>query len=146
MTGSEKYTWGVILGVGGWLSLVGGIALSMTLFGACVGIPLAVIGLPVMVLGSIWVYQARCQKQQEVISAGIREGMASVQAVHLSILSPSPPATAVAPGGTPAETTPPLQIVEASAASEPIEEHPCLEVAEDGQQPDNESGGGARPS
>jgi hypothetical protein len=114
MTGSEKYTWGVILGVGGWLSLFGGIALSMTVIGACLGIPLAVIGLPVMVWGGIWAYQGRFQKQQEVISAGIREGLSSVQGVQLNILPPSLPPAAVTTSSTPA-----VQIPEESVLPEP---------------------------
>lgn len=116
MTGSEKYTWGVILGIGGWLSFAGGILLSMTLFGACLGVPLAVIGLPVMIWGIVWGYQGRFQKQQEVISAGIREGLSSVQGVQLNIPPPSLPPAAVTTSSTPA-----VQIPEESAPPEPDE-------------------------
>ncbi len=79
MTASEKYTWGLILSVTGWLLFMGGIALSFSLIGACLGIPMAVVGLPMGIWGSVWAYQGYYGKQQEVISAGIREGLAARQ-------------------------------------------------------------------
>lgn len=116
MTGSEKYTWGIVLSVGGSLGFSGGLLLSATVIGACLGIPLAFIGFLAMVWGGVWTYQGYFQKQQEVISAGIREGIASVQGVQLNIPPPSLPPAAVMTSSTPA-----VQIPEESVPPEPGE-------------------------
>lgn len=93
MTGSEKYTWGLVLSIGGSFVLFGGIALTATLFGACIGLPMALAGLPLMIWGMVWAYQGHFQKQQEVITAGIRDGIAYMHGVNTS---PSPPAPVAA--------------------------------------------------
>ena len=102
MTGSEKFTWGLVLSVGGSLAFVGGIALSITLIGACLGIPMAVIGFPLMIWGTVWAYQGRLEKAQEVITAGIREGITAAQAAHVQPLT----TVTVAASGKPAELAP----------------------------------------
>jgi hypothetical protein len=102
MTGSEKYTWGMVLSIGGSCAFFGGILLSATLIGACLGVPMALIGLPLMVWGIVWAYQGHFQRQQEVISAGIREGIASVQAANINPF----PQVAVAASGVPSEMVP----------------------------------------
>lgn len=80
MTGGEKYGWGVGLTVTGSVLFIGGIALSMTLIGACLGVPMAIVGFPLLVWGFVWAYQGHAQRQQEVISAGIRDGLRQAQA------------------------------------------------------------------
>lgn len=76
MTASNKFTWGVILNVVGWLLFFGGITISFSLIGACIGIPMALVGLPMGIWGTVWAYQGYHGKQQEAIAAGIREGFA----------------------------------------------------------------------
>ena len=75
MTGTKKFTWGIILTIVGSLLAAGGLALTVTVIGACVGIPMGLLGLPMMIWGLVWILQGRSQKQQEAITAGIKEGL-----------------------------------------------------------------------
>lgn len=75
MTASDKFTWGIILNVVGWLLFLGGLALSLSLVGACIGIPMAIVGLPMGIWGTVWTYQGHHGKQREAIAAGIRDGL-----------------------------------------------------------------------
>lgn len=118
MTGSEKYTWGVVMSIGGSLGLFGGIALTATLLGACLGIPMALVGLPVMVLGIVWTYQGHFQKQQEVITAGIRDGIAYMHGVNTNPSPPVPVATSMQALPAPAAPAPMAPLV-----PETIEHH-----------------------
>jgi len=79
MKATNKFTWGIILNIVGSLLFVGGIALTLTLIGACVGIPMGLLGLPMMIWGLVWILQGRSQKQQEAIAAGIKEGLKAGQ-------------------------------------------------------------------
>ncbi|HEX5758095.1 MAG TPA: hypothetical protein VF121_02775 [Thermoanaerobaculia bacterium] len=116
MTGSEKFTWGVVLSVAGSLGFVGGIVLSMTLIGACLGIPMALISLPFMIWGTVWAYQGHFQKAQEVLSAGIREGLSAAQTASLQPLS----RVAVAASGRPAELAASAPSAEDSVSARPL--------------------------
>lgn len=82
MTSDQKFTWGLILGIGGALGLLLGFGLSTTGIGACIGLPLAIVSLPFTIWGSVWIYQARSHKAEQVIAAGmapgVREGNAAV--------------------------------------------------------------------
>ncbi|HEY4592773.1 MAG TPA: hypothetical protein VIJ61_10235 [Thermoanaerobaculia bacterium] len=131
MTGSEKYTWGVILTIGGSAVLMVGILLSASLIGACLGVPLAIISLPVMVWGIIWAYQGHFQKQQEVISAGIREGISLMQAANANMLPPPVAPAAAATSGAPAGMTPMLPIHQPPISEDPT---PPRAVNEDGER------------
>lgn len=106
MTGSEKYTWGMVLSIGGSCAFFGGLLLSATLIGACLGVPMALIGLPLIVWGTVWAYQGYFQRQQEVISAGIREGIASVQTANINPF----PQVAVTASGIPSEMAPAVSV------------------------------------
>lgn len=75
MSGSQKHTWGVILNIVGGLLFVGGVALSFSIVGACLGVPMALVGLPLTIWGVVWTFQGKSQKQQEAIAAGVREGL-----------------------------------------------------------------------
>ena len=75
MTSDQKFTSGLILGIGGALGLLLGSGLSATGIGACLGLPLAFVSLPFMIWGSVWIYQGRSQKAQQVIAAGIAAGV-----------------------------------------------------------------------
>ena len=75
MTGQEKFTWGLVLNISGSVSLVVGLLFTATLLGACVGIPMIVMGLAFAVWGAVWIFQGRAEKQRESIASGIREGM-----------------------------------------------------------------------
>lgn len=75
MTGQQKFTWGLILNISGSLSLVLGTIFSLSLIGACIGIPMIFMGLAFGVWGAVWIFQGRAEKQRESIASGIREGM-----------------------------------------------------------------------
>jgi len=79
MTGAQKFTWGIILEFVGFFSVLGGILLSVTMIGACLGIPMIFIGIPLMIWGIIWIFMGRSQRMQEAVAAGIQEGMKAVQ-------------------------------------------------------------------
>ncbi len=81
MTGSEKLTWGIVLNSIGGLLLVGGIVLSFTFIGACLGVPMALVGLPVAIWGTVWMVQGKAEKQAETIADGIRAGLESAATV-----------------------------------------------------------------
>lgn len=75
MTSSSKFTWGLILNIGGFAFLIIGIALSATVCGAVLGIPMIVIGLPSLIVGIVMLVSAKSQKAQEAISAGVQQGI-----------------------------------------------------------------------
>jgi len=79
MTGAQKFTWGIILEFVGFFSILGGILLSVTVIGACFGIPMIVIGIPLMIWGIIWIFVGRSQRMQETVAAGIQEGLKAAQ-------------------------------------------------------------------
>ena len=76
VTSGKKFGWGIGLSSVGSLLFLGGLALSFTIIGACLGIPFMFIGFPLMIWGAVWTYQARSQAAAEMIAAGIRSGMA----------------------------------------------------------------------
>lgn len=79
MTSTNKFTWGIILTIFGSLLASGGLVLTLTVIGACVGIPMGLLGLPMVIWGLVWILQGRTQKQQEAITAGIKEGLKAGQ-------------------------------------------------------------------
>jgi len=89
MTADQKFTWGLVLVIGGGLGLLLGTGISTTVIGACLGLPLAFVSVPFLVWGSVWLYHARSQKAQAVIAGGkatdVREGIIAGTA------SPKPP-------------------------------------------------------
>jgi len=124
MKGSEKYMWGIVLMIFGSLALTFGIILSVTLVGACLGVPMALVGLPLMVWGMIWAYQGHFQKQQEVISAGIREGIASLHAINVNPTPPPFPRAVI-----PAELAPAVPIPLSRTQESQESESPTAELA-----------------
>lgn len=110
MTTSQRFTWGLVLGIGGGLLFTGGAALTASLIGACVGVPMALLGLPAMIVGVVWTRRAQFEKAQETIAAGVREG---IRASAQQDLRP-PQLTSASPRETPAE---------GALASQPVASH-----------------------
>lgn len=79
MTSSSKLTWGIILGITGYLLFLIGIGISFTLIGACLGIPMALVGLPLAIWGSVWMWQGKVKRAEEAIAAGVRQGIQQAQ-------------------------------------------------------------------
>jgi hypothetical protein len=52
-----------------------GFLLTVTLFGAVIGIPVMFLSIPMVFLGIVWVYQGHMQKLQEIIAAGVAESL-----------------------------------------------------------------------
>lgn len=75
MTSTNKFTWGVLLNISGGVLFLGGIALSFTLIGACLGIPMALVGFPMLIWGTVWLFQAQSQRSQEAIAADVQQGL-----------------------------------------------------------------------
>lgn len=75
MTGTEKFTWGIVLNLIASGLLVVGTLLSFTMIGACIGIPMILVALPLYVWGIVWVFQGQFQKQAESIAAGVEYGL-----------------------------------------------------------------------
>ncbi|HVF71864.1 MAG TPA: YARHG domain-containing protein [Chthoniobacterales bacterium] len=99
MKAGTKFTWGLILALGGKILFVVGIALSFSIIGACLGLPMAAVGFPLIIWGYVWLYKARADKAREVIARGIREGLSQYEL----------PPVARAPGGNPPLPAPELQ-------------------------------------
>lgn len=76
MTNGQKHGWGLTVLFTGWFFLIGGMLLTATFIGACLGIPLIIMGLGFTIWGAVWIYQARAQKAAEVIAQGVRAGIA----------------------------------------------------------------------
>ena len=55
--------------------LVGGLALTFTVIGACIGIPMMIVGVPAMIWGAVLTFQGQAQRAQEAIAAGVQSGM-----------------------------------------------------------------------
>jgi hypothetical protein len=89
MTSEQKFTWGLILDIGGAVGLLLGLGLSTSVIGACLGLPLAFVSFPFLIWGSVWLYQARSQKAQEVIAGGISVGVR--EGIIAGAASPKPP-------------------------------------------------------
>jgi hypothetical protein len=132
MTGSEKYMYGVILNIVGGLSLAGGIGLSVTVIGACLGLPMALLGLPLVIWGGVWAFQGYHEKQRETIAAGVQAG---IQAAHASVSQPvilrEQPVAARIPTPPPLPPASPPRLLPSSPSDEP--ETKALSA------PDNES-------
>jgi hypothetical protein len=76
MNSNQKFTYGLIIEIGGAFLCAVGLAISFTLIGACLGIPMALVGLPLMIWGAVWLFQAKAEKTKEIISVGIQQGLA----------------------------------------------------------------------
>jgi len=76
----SKIGWGLGLWIGGKVGLLLGLLLSLTGIGACLGIPLVLACVPCIILGVVLYFQGRSQKAQEVIAAGVRQGIIEAQA------------------------------------------------------------------
>lgn len=100
MTGGQKFTRGIILQVVGLFMLFIGAILTSTLFGACLGIPLILVAIAMIIWGSVHVFQGHFQRQQEAIELGVQRGLQ--QGLVGVPTSQQPP---VAPIGTPSGKT-----------------------------------------
>ncbi|HWM23696.1 MAG TPA: hypothetical protein VNP98_02655 [Chthoniobacterales bacterium] len=76
MTSNQKFSYGLTLEIVGAFLFVIGVAISFTLIGACLGIPMALAGLPLMIWGIVWLFQAKAEKTKEIITVGIQQGLA----------------------------------------------------------------------
>lgn len=74
MSGSQKFTWGLVLGFTAMFLLLGGLVLSATGIGACVGVPMALVGLPLGIWGGVWAYQGRAQILSEAVAKAVAKG------------------------------------------------------------------------
>jgi hypothetical protein len=99
MTSSQKLTWGVILAIFGYFFMVIGFGISFTLIGACLGIPMVVIGLPFAIWGSIWTWQGRVLRAEEAIAAGVKQGIQQAQTQANTLQNTPPPMPTDPPKG-----------------------------------------------
>jgi hypothetical protein len=110
MTTDNRMTWGLVLNIGGFIGFLFAMGISATGIGACLGIPLAIICLPLAIWGAVWIYQARTQKAQQIIAAGVAAGIrAGVAPRTADATQQQVPATVVAgtfPPMPPASTAP----------------------------------------
>lgn len=75
MSGTRKYVFGAVLAFGGTLVLVAGIWLTSTVIGACIGVPLAVVGFALIIWGLVWAWQGYAQRHEKTIAEGTRKGV-----------------------------------------------------------------------
>ena len=80
MTASQKFGWGLAIELVSLLTFVLGLALTSTVCGALLGIPLMLVALPCIVWGVVWCFQGRAQKAEEVIAAGVQRGIQEASA------------------------------------------------------------------
>jgi len=66
--------------ISGWLLVFLGIILSFTGIGACLGIPMIVVGMPLWIIGAILMWQGKVKRAEEAIAAGVRQGIQQAQA------------------------------------------------------------------
>ena len=69
---NNKMFLGVMLILGGLGAIFFGLLFSLTVFGACIGIPLVMVGLLFLVWGVIWVIQANTSIENDRIMAAIQ--------------------------------------------------------------------------
>jgi len=83
----------MILAITGYFSFIIGLALSFTLIGACFGIPMIIVGLPIGIWGNIWMWQGRVQRAEEAIATGVQLGIqkAAAQSVARPPAQVAPP-------------------------------------------------------
>jgi hypothetical protein len=105
MNSNQKFTYGLIIEICGAFLCAVGLAISFTLIGACLGVPMALVGLPLMIWGAVWLFQARAEKTKEIISVGIQQGLARHELPRIG-------------NGPPPLSTP--KVVEQSAIPPPI--------------------------
>jgi hypothetical protein len=92
----DKLTRGIIMMIAGWGAVMLGIVLTSSLIGACIGIPMLLIGLPFGIWGTVWFYQGMFAKQQQMLAGGIAQGIAQAR-------QSTPPATMAMPAQPPAD-------------------------------------------
>jgi uncharacterized membrane protein len=91
MTSSSKVTWGIMLLISGWLLFFLGILLSFTGIGACLGIPMIVLGMPLWIVGAIMMWQGKAKRAEEAIAAGVQQGIQQARATKPTSTPPPPP-------------------------------------------------------
>jgi len=85
MSSSSKFTFGIALLITGWLIFLSGIVLSFTGIGACIGIPMILLGTPLWIWGSVWLWQGKVRRAEEAISTGVREGIQQAAAMQAAV-------------------------------------------------------------
>jgi hypothetical protein len=95
MTSSSKLTFGFILLIGGWILFFLGLILSFTGIGACLGIPMILLGTPLWIWGAVWVWQGKVKRAEEAIATGVRQGIQ--QAAATQAAAPKVPSSATPP-------------------------------------------------
>lgn len=83
MTPSAKLTSSIILLVSGWLLVILGMCLSFTGIGACLGIPMILLGMPLWIAGAVWLYTLRMKRAQDAIAEGVRRGIQAATAPQM---------------------------------------------------------------
>lgn len=130
MKTGTKFTWGLILNLAGAVLFCVGFAISFTIVGACLGLPMMAVGFPLLIWGAVWIYKARADKAREIIARGIQEGLsrfelpATSSGPSNSISSAPPPApvslSAPSPPPPAKVTSVPVSIPVSRASAEPI--------------------------
>lgn len=128
MTGAQKFTWGLILNIGGAATLLVGILLTSTICGAIIGVPMILVGLPLLIWGVVWIFQAQSQRAQEAIAFGVQQG---IERANQPLGSPSVPIQS-------AETSSPKETAAAAGAESQAERAPG-EVTPKPQEASNQS-------
>ena len=90
MTSSSKLTWGIILTISGWLLVFLGLLLSFTGIGACIGIPMILVGMPLWIWGAVWAWQGKVKRAEEAIAAGVRQGIQQAGGVPQAVVPRAP--------------------------------------------------------
>lgn len=119
MTGSSKFTWGLIINLIAGLVMLAGFGLTASIIGGCVGIPMIIAAIPFLVWGAVWIYQGQHLKAQETIAMGIQRGLtgAAAQFQPASVVAPPQPLiTSTLDPGPPAPAVPAAQATAAPAA------------------------------
>ena len=77
--------------ISGWLLVLLGILLSCTGIGACLGIPMIVLGMPLWIVGAIMMWQGKAKRAEEAIAAGVQQGIQQARATKPTSTPPPPP-------------------------------------------------------
>lgn len=75
MTSSSKLTFGIILTISGLFLILLGIGLTATTIGACIGLPMILLGIPLEIWGAVWVWQWKIKRAEEAIAKGVSQGI-----------------------------------------------------------------------
>lgn len=134
MNSNQKFTYGLIIEISGAFLFAIGVGISFTLIGACLGIPMALVGVPLMIWGTVWLFQARAEKTKEVIAIGIQQGLTRHEPTQIR----SGPSPIVRASPNQQSTTPPPIPPALIEESKPLEKEDNTVDAERADRNDDE--------